>query len=287
MPRQSGVVPDEVADFGRRVASELAAALGEEFVGTYFVGSIALDGYVEKESDLDILAVCRARLSQERRAAIAERIFATTPLCPARGLEFTLYRLDVVGTAPATRTASADFEINVNGGPRMDKSVRLSPDGQPTFWWVLDRAIAHRRGATISGPPPGDVVADASRSVLLDAMIESMRWHRQHEKATLYSVLNATRAWYFSVEGRLVSKLEGAAWATSYWRDPLVIESAVALRLGRSATLRVGDVDALLDHVEEQLAHSRKDLEARDDPTFGPADSRVGAEGLEPPATCL
>ena len=188
-------------------------------------------------------------LPDEKRQTVATEVLQVTRLCPARGLEFSLYRSGVASAPPD----GADFEVNVNGGPRMDDSVRLSPDEQPGFWYVLDRAIAHRHGATIAGPPAADVFADASRPQLLGAMRESMRWHRRHERATLYSVLNGARAWRFADEDVLGSKLAGATWARSRWSNPSLIDAAVDLRHGRPAHLDEDEVDDFLDHVEHVL----------------------------------
>ena len=243
------VTPEDVADFGDRVAGALRSSLGQEFVGAYFVGSIALGGYVSGQSDIDIAAVCEQTIPHDTRQAIATELLQVTTHCPARGLEFSLYRLDVVSSPPE----GADFEVNVNGGPRMDVRVRLSPDEQPGFWYVLDRAIAHRHGVTIAGPPAADVFADAPRERLLDAMRESMRWHRTHERATLYSVLNGCRAWRFAAEDTLGSKLAGAAWARSRWHDRSLIDAAVDLRHGRAARLDEDAVDEFLVHVEHAL----------------------------------
>ena len=217
------------------------------------MGSIALGGYVAGESDLDVLAVSARAIPETSKPSVARAVFDTTMSCPARGLEFCLYRREVAASTPV----GADFEVNVNGGPRMDRLIRLESRGEPGFWYVLDRAIAHRRGVVICGPPPAEVFAEVSRTVLLDAMIESMRWHREHEKATLYSVLNASRAWRFAAEDALGSKLEGAAWARERWSSPWVIDAAVDLRHGRTATLDAAEVDALLDHVESTLVNSK------------------------------
>ena len=139
----------------------------------------------------------------------------------------------------------------------MDRDIHLDSRTEPGFWYAIDRAVAHRRGVAIYGPSPAEVFADVSRRSLLDAMIESMRWHRKHEKATLYSVLNAARAWRFAVEDTLGSKLEGADWARERWSSAGVIDAAVDLRHGRPATLDVAEVDELLGHVESVLVKSR------------------------------
>ncbi len=246
------VVPDEAVRFGREVAARVQSLLGNDLIGAYFVGSIALGDYVVGESDIDIVAVSEDRVLDEFKPAVADALLDAAPACPTRGLEFTLYRLEVVAS-PAER---ADFEVNVNGGPRMPSTVHLQSSGEPAFWYVLDRAVAHRCGVAISGPPAGHLFADAPRRTSLDAMVASLRWHREHEKGTLHSVLNASRAWRFAAEGVLGSKLEGAAWARERWRRPVLIDAAVELRHGQHAELDANAVDEFLDCVEATLANT-------------------------------
>jgi hypothetical protein len=232
----------EIADFGDNVSSALVGILGSDLIGVYFVGSVALGGYVPAESDVDIAAVSATALSERQKRSVASAIVAVSETCPARGVEFTLYRRDVAGSLPK----GADFEVNANGGPRMATTVHMDAAAEQGFWYALDRAIAHRSGVVISGPPPRTVFVDVPRRTLLAAMSQSMAWHREHEKATLYSVLNACRAWRFAEEDILGSKLEGAAWARTRWHDTDVIDAAVALRHGLDAPLEQAAVDALL-----------------------------------------
>jgi len=249
MPDDGKVVTPEVALFGQQVSDVLAGTLGAGLVGVYFVGSVALGGYIPGESDIDIAAVSSAALTHPQRQAVASAILETSAACPARGVEFTLYRRQVASSRPE----GADFEVNANGGPRMPTAVHLDATAEPGFWYVLDRAIAHRSGLAISGPPAQDVFADIPRSTLLEAMYESMAWHRAHENATLYSVLNACRAWRFAAVDVLGSKLEGAAWARARWPETALIDAAVALRRGEDATLDEAAVDMLLASVATRL----------------------------------
>lgn len=243
------VIPDDVARFGEGVAQVLRASLGDELVGAWFVGSLALGGFVPDESDVDVVAVCDGSLPDDTKAAIADDVIRAAARCPARGLELTVYRRAIAAATPI----AADFEVNANGGPRMERTVHLDAHTEPWFWYVLDRAIAHRFGQVISGPPAAAVFVDVARARLLEAMVESMRWHREHEGATLYSVLNAARAWRYAAEDELGSKLEGATWARARWSQPEVLDAAVDLRHGRHAELDLQEVVALLDHVEEAL----------------------------------
>jgi hypothetical protein len=242
--------------FGEEVTRVLMQIVGGDLVGAWFVGSVALGGYVPGQSDLDIAAVSDAALTEHQKRDVAAAIVEVSKRCPARGLEFTLYRREVAGSSPR----AADFEVNANGGPRMPTAIHLDPAAEAGFWYVLDRAIAHRGGVVISGPPPSEVFADVPRRTLLDAMYESMAWHRVFEKGSLYSVLNACRAWRFADADVLGSKLEGAAWARKHWPDTATIDAAVALRRGEAAAdLREVAVDDLLSAVLTRLDAAKRD----------------------------
>ncbi len=239
----------DVSVFGAQVSGALAEVLGADLVGVWFIGSVAVGGFVPGESDLDIVAAAGSGLSGAQKSEVAAAVVEVGASCPARGLEFTLYRAEAAGSAAAT----AEFEVNVDSGPRMPTAVHLeSPVGQ-RFWYVLDRAVAHRSGVTISGPSPDSVFVEIPRPTLLDALRTSTSWHRAHERATLYSVLNACRAWRFAKDDVLGSKLDGAAWARARWTDPAVIDAAVALRDGRRAVLDPTAVDTLLAAVISRL----------------------------------
>src|SRR2546423_9663182 len=152
------MVADVVAAFGCDVSERLQTILGSDFVGSYFVGSVALGGYVAGESDIDMIAVTERPIGAEMKREIAEVVFDATLHCPTRGLEFTLYRNEIAASAPR----GADFEVNVNGGPLMPRVTHLDAGEEPWFWYVLDRAIAHRHGVEICGPPARDLFTDAS-----------------------------------------------------------------------------------------------------------------------------
>ena len=85
----------------------LSVVLADGFVGAYFVGSIALGGYVRGESDIDIVAVGDEEVDEATRQAVVEKVLEVTANCPARGLEFTLYR----ARAASSPRAVTGFEL--------------------------------------------------------------------------------------------------------------------------------------------------------------------------------
>src|SRR4051812_40402852 len=69
------VIPsDQVAAFGDAVVATLSATLEGALVGGWFVGSVALGGYVDGESDVDIVAVCADAVDDATKALVVEGI---------------------------------------------------------------------------------------------------------------------------------------------------------------------------------------------------------------------
>ena len=66
--------------------------------------------------------------------------------------------------------------------PANAHAVHADATLEPGFWYVLDRAIAHRSGVVISGPPPRTVFVEVPRGTVLEAIYESIVWHRAHER---------------------------------------------------------------------------------------------------------
>ena len=66
-PDEGNVLAPEVALFGDQIAEVLARTVGTELVGVYFVGSVALGGYVPGESDIDIAAVSNSALTDPQK----------------------------------------------------------------------------------------------------------------------------------------------------------------------------------------------------------------------------
>lgn len=79
------MVPDAVVAYGRKVHASLHEVLGDGLDGAYYVGSIALGGYVAGESDIDIIAVSERAIPDKHKPSLARAVFDTTMSCPARG----------------------------------------------------------------------------------------------------------------------------------------------------------------------------------------------------------
>jgi hypothetical protein len=245
---------------GRAATGALRRLLGQELVAAYLVGSGALGGVAPTSSDVDVVAVCATEPPEARRRAIAAALAELAMTWPLRGLELVLY----ARAALAAPERAPRFAINLNVGPRMPYRVSLDPASEPAHWFLLDLAILRDHGRALAGPPPGELVGPIPRRWLLEALADSMAWHRANEPALQQSVLNASRGWRFAAEGVWSSKPDAAAWSRVRTDDPVTVDTALAIRAGdqarpldpaRVATFQaraVAEVERALDRLDDR-----------------------------------
>lgn len=151
----------------REYLDELTARLRRalDLRGVYLIGSAALGGYRPGKSDLDVLAVSATPVTAGQRAAVVATCRHEALPCPARKLELVVY-------APDGETV----ELNLNTG--RDETETPDVDG---FWFVLDRAIAHRYAHPLLGPPPQQAIAAPADDAVDRALDEQVAWYEANE----------------------------------------------------------------------------------------------------------
>jgi predicted nucleotidyltransferase len=184
-------IPAELEPYLEQLVSTLRRNAPIEAV--YLLGSAALGVYEHGRSDVDVVAVTSRSLAQDERRSLATAV-ELLPV-PARKLELVVYPL-----------GSDRWELNLNSG----EHVGLDPDAEPSFWFVLDRAIAEQHSLPLAGPewlelfePESDEAIEAA----LEQAAASDAWREPHERA-----LAAARARVWRETGRWISKRDAAEW---------------------------------------------------------------------------
>jgi Domain of unknown function (DUF4111)/Nucleotidyltransferase domain len=214
------VSEDTARAYVRELVRRLRSVLGDELVGAYLIGSLALGGYEPGRSDVDVAAVVERELSVEVKEAVVAACRHEALGCPARKLELVLY---AQGRMPA-------FELNLNTGAGEPLHAGFDPSAEPAFWFVLDLAIAHANAEALAGPPPAEVLPGVARGELEAAVRESLQWFLAHDAPPDDLVLNAARTRRFLDEGVWSSKVEAGEWALRRLPDREVVEAALAIR---------------------------------------------------------
>lgn len=223
------------------LVEETRAVLGEELVGVYGAGSVALGAFEPGRSDIDVAVVCRSALPDAVKEQLVARLRHEALECPARGLELVVYRRDVVESG----TAEPGFELELNTGAAMEFRVTWRPEDRPvedgSFWYGLDRSVLHQSGLRLVGPPASELFADLSAADASDLLVASLRWWlgRPTPPGTTDvpgaddAVLGACRALVRHRSGRWVAKVEaGVRLLEDGYQPGDVIEEAIAARSG-------------------------------------------------------
>lgn len=245
-------------DYLRELVLRLRAVLGSDLVGVYVGGSYALGAYEPGRSDVDVAAVVRSRARRESKAAIVDAIRHESLRCPARGLEFVLYRLAIV-QRPST---AAGFDLNLNTGAGMSFRAEFAANGNEAHWFPIDRSVLRECGIALFGRPATNVFAPLPQCLLVPVVLESVRWHTVGPTRGDDAVLNACRAWRYVIEGVWSSKPAAGAWALDHLEAPQLVAEALEARHGQvcldpAAVERfLQTVTAKIERVAAELAGS-------------------------------
>ncbi len=185
-------IPAELAPYLDRLVEVLHDNAPLEAV--YLHGSASLGAYEHGRSDVDVVAVTSRSLSLDERRALAAAV-EEIPV-PARKLELVVYP-----------RGSDRWELNLNTG----EHVGLDPDAEPSFWFVLDRAIAEQHALALLGPPWAELFEPESRAAIEAALADVVAFDGWDDPAG-DAELASQRAQVWRETGRWVSKREAAEW---------------------------------------------------------------------------
>lgn len=201
--------------------SEISAALGENLVGIYLVGSIA-SGDFDSESDVDFLVVTKTDLTEANMKRLQE-------------IQMKIHEMDCY---PAKHLEGSYISIgdlnnwNIVG----EKKLYYFDNGSTTYeqsthdnqWHV--RWILRERGITLAGPKPETIMRsipiDEMQNEIKRTMLQIMNLFQEDLDRPLtfwnsrfgqsFAVLTCCRMLHTHHTGTVQSKKAGATWAKEF-----------------------------------------------------------------------
>ena len=252
-------VPKKVTRYVDDVTARIRGVFGEQVVGVYTTGSLALGDYRPGRSDIDLMAVVAESVDVDLRRQLARQLDHRVLACPAAGLEFVLYPLTTVSRP----TVDAGYLLNLNTGPALPPVTSFDSGDGPAFWYAIDRAITRQSGAALYGPPPQELFAAVPFGDLLRVVIASAEAHSDLQQGHLLdnAVLNGCRALRFAQDHRWYAKLDAAKrtlpMASKF--TPLLAAAIDSFGSGRQSAQRL-DPDAVQAFLVEVLQKLRSAL---------------------------
>jgi hypothetical protein len=154
----------------------LSEALGASMRGVYITGSGAVGAYRAETSDIDILVAVDRAHREQLEAVVATCAHEVLP-CPATKLELVVYEVGELARPHVPPRWSLNFDTGVS-----THQVDWDPDTQPSHWFVLDLAFAHRHAKPLFGSV---VIGDPGAQATARAFDEMLDWFEHNEPEAL------------------------------------------------------------------------------------------------------
>jgi len=233
------------------------AILGEQLVGMYLFGSLAIGDFDPNSSDIDIVVVPDEALSDDLFAALAAMHARFADSASPWAIEIEVSYIP--------REALRRFDPDRKWYPRIDRgSGRLSLMVHDIDW-VIQRHVLREHGVALAGPDLRTLIDPVQPDDLRRAEVELMRiwWGPMDEDPEklqrrgyqTYCVLTMCRVHYMLEHGTVVSKPVAARWAQQ------TLDARWRLLIERSLAWRKDQQDVLGDDVAETQALIRYTLD--------------------------
>ncbi|MET8558775.1 aminoglycoside adenylyltransferase domain-containing protein [Streptomyces sp. NPDC004959] len=232
----SRAVPAEVRPYLRELVRRTRAVCGPRLTGVVAVGSLALGDYRNGRSDIDVTVVVEGSPDTKVLRELADVLDHRRLPCPATGLELVVYPADFA----CTPSGEAGFLLDLNTGSQLPGRAAFDTAGTPSFWYVIDRSVAHQDGIALYGPPASEVIAAPPASDLYAAIRASVREHGDGEGHLADNrVLNGCRSVVYCRTGRWLAKRDAAGQVAAAEEDfrPLIEAAVRSFGRPRSAAL--------------------------------------------------
>ena len=221
----------------RRYLADLVGAardvLGDDLVGAYAAGSLALDAYEPGRSDIDVALVVGDRIPDEHKHRLVARLRHEVLPCPARGLELVAYRRAVARSG----TPDPGFELELNTGATMTFRAthrwQDRPESDGRFWYGLDRSILHQSGLRLDGSPAAETFTDLAPADVRLLLVDALTWWLARPVGSADdAVLGACRSLVKVRDGVWLSKVAAGRRLADAGHEPALIARCISARRG-------------------------------------------------------
>lgn len=199
----------------QKISAEYRDILGEKLVGIYAHGSLAFGCYNEKTSDLDFIAVVNDTLSQSEKTALVKVLSEHEKYAPEKGFEMSVvlseHCKDFVYPTPFELHYSATYRDDALNDSEGFAERMHGRDHDLAAHFTVIREV----GFAVCGKAISEVFGEVPREYYLDSITRDIEDAAELiEYNPVYYTLNLCRVLAFKRGAGVLSKLQGAQWAS-------------------------------------------------------------------------
>ncbi|MCK4643466.1 DUF4111 domain-containing protein [bacterium] len=212
-------IPERIKDILDKIKTGYSDVLRNNLVGIYIHGSIAMNCFNHRSSDVDFLAVVKEKLDLDSKKKIIKLLLDLSDQNPVNGLEMSIVLQaelkDFKYPTPYELHYSNEWKQRyINGTVDYSKD-----DADPDL--AAHLVIVKKRGICLSGKPIREVFFEVPKKYYLKSILTDSEWSignilKGPDTGTCpvptYGVLNLCRVLAFIDDGIITSKKEGGEW---------------------------------------------------------------------------
>jgi predicted nucleotidyltransferase len=234
----SKVIQSEV----NTLRTELQRLLGQNLLGIYLHGSLALGGFQPSRSDIDVIVVTAQRIDLETKRRSIELLLRISRMpCPLDirflvGQDLFPFQYPLLCDLhySETRRESYQQELRTDTWKYWNDSAQGDPD------LAVHLTVLHQYGICLYGKPIAEALPPVPEQDFRDAIIKDVQLAQVEPLYDPISfILNACRACAYLHDGAILSKDAGGVWGLAHLPEQYhpLIQQVLALyqgeRLGR------------------------------------------------------
>ncbi len=212
----------------RSITDSFKEALGDNLVGVYLHGSLAMGCFNPTKSDVDLIIIVGEPLTLAEKQQIIASLVALSEHAPPKGIEMSVvlrkFAKDFVYPTRFELHFGKEHIPAFHAGEFDYGSEKCDPDLAGHF------TVIKERGICLDGVPIDRCFGEIPRDAYLKSIMNDVQ---DAEKEILddpvYVILNLCRVLAFLRDGKVTSKVEGGSWAlkNGIIRLPDLIERAL------------------------------------------------------------
>lgn len=233
--------------------------LGENLLGLYLHGSLAMGCFNPKKSDIDLMLVVEEEPSDEEKLAFMQQVVLMNEEAPAKGLELSIV------TRRAVKPFAYPTPFVLHFSPMHLGWFQRDPHGYIQHMKGEDPDLAahctvlRRHGVVLDGPPADRVFGEVPKAAYLDSIRQDVAGAAEDILTDpMYITLNLCRVAAYAREGLILSKQEGGLWGLARLPEahhPLIRHALDCYAGDRPMTV---DEAAAVSFAEEMLRRIRQ-----------------------------
>ena len=236
--------PRETRDLLARIVESQQRILGDNLIGVYLHGSLAMGCWSTECSDIDFIVVVKRALKISAKKAIIRDLLNISNDAPPKGLEMSvvleLHVSDFIYPTP--------FELHFSN----EHQQRYIDDPDYICGNDIDRDLAahftviKNYGVCLWGRAIDETFGEVPEADYIDSLMYDLEdIDSLILRDPVYGVLNLCRVLCYLREKRIVSKAEGGKWACRNVRQEFVslVERVTAIYTGEADAAELAEAD--------------------------------------------